>query len=57
MALNQDAGYFRVFDWKDWLIMICLSVFHVGNQIYNFKATQTMPLPVRLPMNVSNVIF
>ena len=55
--LDQNLGLCLEFNWKEWLFMVSSSVLSVLSAIYNFKATQNLPLPVRQPLNVTGMIY
>ena len=56
-AIGQKAGFFKHFSGVEWLVMTGCGSFHVLSQIFNFKAGQNLPLPARLPLNVTSVIY
>ena len=47
LALDQKADIFMEFDLYEWLLMVGASLFQVLSAIYLFKASQTLPMPIR----------
>mmetsp|Transcript_30496 Transcript_30496/g.40570 ORF Transcript_30496/g.40570 Transcript_30496/m.40570 type:complete len:183 (+) Transcript_30496:69-617(+) len=57
LAIGEDAGFFLDFNAWLWCLMVGCSVCQVASQTFNFKAGQNLPIPARMPMNVSSIIF
>ena len=57
LALGQKVSFFVEFSWLEWIVMVGCGFFQVLSSIFNFKATQNLPLPVRMPLNVTGVLY
>ena len=57
LALGQDIGIFLDFNVVEITILICCGLFLTICQVVSFTATQNLPLPVRLPLNVTGVLI
>ena len=57
LALGQDIGLFMDFNWVESIVLVCCGLFLVICQVISFMATQNLPLPARLPLNVTGVLF
>lgn len=57
LALDEDARIFMDFNWIDWGCLVGCAFFNVQSSVFNFKASQHLPLPARLPLSVTGVLF
>ena len=57
LAIGEDAGIFMVFNWIDWGCLVGCAFFNVQSSVFNFKASQHLPLPARLPLSVTGILF
>ena len=57
LGLGQNALFFTDFTGWLWALALGCSVFQVISQVFNFKASQNLPIPARMPMNAMAVVF
>ena len=57
LCIGEDASFWL--DWSAllWLLMIGCSIAHTCSQTMNFIANQNTPIPIRMPLSTSAVIF